>query len=77
MKHPSAEEARIIIESVADGVFTVDVNRVITYFNRAAEQITGFNRSEAIGRYCWEVFKADICDQCCPIQQTLESGDFS
>ena len=75
MKHPSAEEARIIIESVADGVFTVDVNRVITYFNRAAEQITGFNRSEAIGRYCWEVFKADICDRCCSLKQTLENGD--
>ena len=74
MKHPSAEEALIILESVADGVFTVDVNRVITYFNRAAEQITGVKESEAIGRYCWEVFKADICDQRCPLQQTLESG---
>ena len=74
MKHPSAEEAQIIIESIADGVFTVDVNRVITSFNRAAETITGVNRSEAIGRYCWEVFKSEICDHNCSLQQTLETG---
>ena len=74
MQHPSMEEARIILESIADGVFTVDVNRVITYFNRAAEQITGIDRSQAIGRYCWEIFKASICDQCCSLQHTLDSG---
>jgi PAS domain S-box-containing protein len=75
MQHPSAEEARIILESIADGVFTVDVNRVITYFNSAAELITGIDRSQAVGRYCWEIFKASICDQCCSLQHTLDSGN--
>ena len=75
MQHPSAEETRIILESIADGVFTVDVNRVITYFNRSAEQITGIKKSEAIGRYCWEIFKASICDQCCSLEHTLKSGN--
>ena len=75
MKHPSAEEAQIILESIADGVFTVDANRKITYFNKSAEQITGINRSEAIGRYCWEVLKASICNQHCHLQHTLESGN--
>lgn len=75
MKHPSAEEAQIILESIADGVFTVDVNRKITYFNKAAEQITGINKSEAIGRHCWEVLKTSICDRYCHLQHTLESGN--
>ena len=44
MDHPSAEEAKIILNSITDGVFTVDAHRVITYFNRAAEQITGISQ---------------------------------
>ncbi len=39
-----------ILDSVADGVFTVDSAMLITWFNRAAEQITGFSRREALGR---------------------------
>lgn len=33
-----------ILESISDGVFTVDLQRRITSFNRAAETITGFSR---------------------------------
>jgi len=50
-----------ILDSIADGVFTVDKEWNITSFNRAAEQITGVSRSEAIGRKCWVVFHADVC----------------
>jgi PAS domain S-box-containing protein len=50
-----------ILDSVADGVFTVDETFHITSFNRAAEQITGYGKAEAIGRPCNEVFRADIC----------------
>jgi len=38
-----------ILDSIADGVFTVDKNWNITVFNKAAELITGTPRSEAIG----------------------------
>ena len=46
-----------ILESISDGVFTVDLEWRVTSFNRAAEIITGIPRSEAIGRLCSEVFK--------------------
>lgn len=75
MDLPSAEHAHIILDSIGDGVFTVDLNRVITFFNRAAEKITGFKRSEAIGRPCWEIFKTGLCRQGCFVQQALESGE--
>jgi len=40
----------IILDSVADGVFTIDMDWHITSFNAAAERITGIAREEAIGR---------------------------
>ena len=49
-------QTKIILDSIADGVFTVDSDWKITSFNRAAEKITGITKEEAIGRYCWEVF---------------------
>ena len=46
-----------VLDSVSDGVCLMDRNLVITGFNRAAEQLTGFNRDEAIGRRCCDVFQ--------------------
>jgi PAS domain S-box-containing protein len=63
-----------ILESIADGVFTVDKSWRITYFNRAAEKITGLSRKDVLGRYCWEVFHASICESGCALRQTMESG---
>ena len=65
----------IILDSVADGVFTVDRDWRITYFNRAAERITGVSREEAVGRPCCEVFRANICERKCALRQTMESGE--
>ncbi|PKO15348.1 Fis family transcriptional regulator [candidate division BRC1 bacterium HGW-BRC1-1] len=63
-----------ILESISDGVFTVDADWCITSFNRAAEEITGVPREEAIGRRCSEVFRSSICGDDCALNQTLETG---
>ena len=60
-----------ILESISLGVFTVDQDRRITSFNRAAEVITGIPRLQAIGRYCSDIFCANICGHNCPMQRTL------
>ena len=65
---------RIILESISDGVFTVDHDWKITTFNRAAEHITGISRDEALGRYCWEVFRSTMCETGCPLQSTFDQG---
>lgn len=65
----------IILESISDGVFTVDHNWRITSFNRAAEKITGVLREEAIGRHCWEVFRSDMCERECALRRTMEQGE--
>ena len=63
-----------ILESISDGVFTVDQQWRVTSFNRAAEQITGVDRREAIGRLCSEVLRADMCGETCALRQTLSTG---
>lgn len=62
------------MESISDGVFTVDPEWRITSFNRAAEEITGVPRKEAIGRRCSEVFRSSMCGAACALQQTLKTG---
>jgi PAS domain S-box-containing protein len=64
----------IILDSIADGVFTVDENWRITSFNRAAEQITGVHREDAVGQHCKDVLKADVCEKDCILRKTIQSG---
>ncbi len=63
-----------ILESISDGVFTVDSEWRITSFNRAAEQITGVARSDALGRRCSEVFRSNMCTTACALHETLKTG---
>ena len=65
---------RAILESISEGVFTVDSEWRITCFNRAAEKITGFRWGEAIGRKCYEVMHANRCETGCLLRETVETG---
>jgi PAS domain S-box-containing protein len=63
-----------ILDSIADGVFTVDTEWRITSFNKAAQRITGVSREEAIGQRCCDVFQASICQTACALKKTIETG---
>lgn len=41
-----------VINNLCDGVYFVDLNRRITFWNKAAEQITGYAAEEIVGRQC-------------------------
>lgn len=69
-----ANVTRIILESISEGVFTVDRDWRITSFNRAAENITGIDREDAIGKHCWEVFRSNMCESACAMKQTMDAG---
>jgi len=73
VKYPDFFET--ILRSIADGVFTVDKNRRITAFNRAAQRITGFTREEAVGKPCHEIFHASICQSACALEEALKTGN--
>ncbi len=69
-----SNDLRTILDSINDGVFTVDEQFHITSFNRAAAEILGITPEEAMGRPCWQVFKADICEGACALKETMATG---
>ncbi len=67
-------EKELILESISEGVFTVDADFNITSFNKAAQAITGYTQEEAVGKSCHEVFQSDLCGTECPIALSMEEG---
>jgi diguanylate cyclase (GGDEF)-like protein/PAS domain S-box-containing protein len=70
-----------IIDNLYDGVYFVDRDRVITYWNRGAERITGYSAQQAIGAACRENMlnhvTADgeqLCLNNCPLAAVMEDG---
>ena len=71
--HPPHPQS-VILDSINEGVFTVDLDWRITAFNQAAERITGVDQHEALGKPCCEVFRASICESACVLRRTLTTG---
>ena len=63
--------SQVILDSLSEGVFTVDQDWRITSFNRSAEEITGITREEVIGQLCSDVLHSTLCESRCPIRQAL------
>ena len=63
-----------ILNRIPDGLFTTDKELRITYFNPAAEKITGFPAIDAVGMYCKDVFKNKICETDCALKRACEIG---
>ena len=69
-----SSDLRTILDSINDGVFTVDESFRITSFNHAAAEILGITPDEAMGKPCWKVFNADICEGACALKETMSTG---
>lgn len=63
-----------ILDRIPDGLFTIDQEWRITYFNPAAEKITGFSIYDAVGMYCKDVLKNPICETDCALKRAVVSG---
>jgi len=68
------EHLTAMLHRIAEGVFTVDADKRITFFNRAAERITGFLAEDAIGQPCRDVFRADVCGERCILDEVEKTG---
>jgi len=64
----------MVLDSITEGVWTTDTACRVTYFNRAAEEITGYARDEVVGKHCSEILQADVCEEQCPLLKTMERG---
>ncbi len=65
----------LILDSIADGVFTIDHEGRITSFNKAAEQITGYSKREVMGQFCYDIFKANVCLEFCALKHTTRTSE--
>jgi PAS domain S-box-containing protein len=63
-----------ILNRIPDGLFTTDGEWRITFFNPAAEKITGFSAFDAVGMYCKDVFKNSICETDCALKRAVAEG---
>ena len=75
----SPEHFETVLDSVSDAVLTIDRDFVVTSFNAAAEALTGFHRSEAIGQLCHEILRSSVCRNVadCPMTQLMGTGSDS
>lgn len=69
----SVSHTDLILDSIADGVFSIDCDWRITSYNRAAQLITGVPKDEAIGSTCRDVFHSNICDSNCLLKQSIRN----
>jgi PAS domain S-box-containing protein len=67
-------EHKDILNSISLGIFTVDREWRITFFNKKAEEITGIKAADAMGKFCHDVFRGELCPNGCYIKKAIESG---
>ena len=63
-----------ILNRIPDGLFTFDKDWRISYFNPAAEEITGFYARDAVGMYCDDVFKISGAGSGNALRQAINDG---
>ena len=73
---------RAVMNSIFDGVYIVDRDRRIVFWNRGAQEITGYTAEEVSGRRCADNILNHIdengrllCTAACPLQHTLVTGE--
>lgn len=71
-----------MLNSIFEGIYFVDKDRKITFWNKGAEDITGFKAEEMINSHCYDNklnhvddFGNRLCLGDCPLHQTLEDGE--
>ena len=64
-----------ILDHFPEGVFLVNTRWQIIYFNRMAEEISGFSREEVMGKFCWDIFRSDLCQKDCPMRISMGTGE--
>lgn len=80
-KEPNAEFYKGLLENLYDGVYFVDTERKITYWNKGAERISGYPKERTVGSYCYNNLLqhvtengVQLCFNGCPLQATMNDG---
>ncbi len=77
-----ADQYKDILEALRDGVYVVDRNRLITYWNPGATALTGYPAEEVVGRFCFDNILQhvdaggkNLCRSGCPLAATIADGE--
>jgi diguanylate cyclase (GGDEF)-like protein/PAS domain S-box-containing protein len=80
---PTTSFEKAIIENLADGVYYVDPERTITYWNQGAERITGYGAADVVGHRCFDNILDHVddggnslCHTICPLAATIRDGEY-
>jgi diguanylate cyclase (GGDEF)-like protein/PAS domain S-box-containing protein len=72
---------KTIVENLADGVYLVEPDRTITYWNHGAENISGHSAASVVGHRCYDnilghvdAMGRSLCHTACPLAQTMQDG---
>lgn len=75
------ETSSLLLDSIFDGVYIVDTNRHIVYWNKGAEAITGHLKNDVTGKWCGDNILVHIdenglqlCRTECPLLRSLQTG---
>jgi PAS domain S-box-containing protein len=66
------DRSQALVNSIADGIYTVDLDMRLTSFSHGSSHITGYSEEEVLGKKCHEIFKTSVCDTDCPLKWTLK-----
>ena len=67
-------KVQAVLDSIAEGVFTVDRSGHITSVNRTAERVLDYPAGKILGRPCADLFPPEICGPVSALQETLRAG---
>ena len=73
--HHEERSLKIILDNLDVGIFTVNRGGLITFFNRAAEKISGYNRSQVLGEPFSAVFEGDSAPDVCLLKASIADGN--
>ncbi|MDY7033381.1 MAG: sigma 54-interacting transcriptional regulator [Thermodesulfobacteriota bacterium] len=64
-----------VLENMGEAILIIDPDFRVVYFNKRAEEITGLGKTEALGKYCYEVLRLTNCEDGCPANRMIEEGE--
>jgi diguanylate cyclase (GGDEF)-like protein/PAS domain S-box-containing protein len=77
----NSEYYKKVLDTLYDGIYFIDQDKKIIYWNKGAEKHTGYKQSEVIGRHCWDNILMHVndqgiqlCEELCPISKTIADG---
>ncbi len=72
--HYEERNLKIILDNLDVGIFTVNRGGYITFFNREAEKVSGFNRRQVIGKPCAAIFEGAASHDLCLLKESIADG---